>query len=94
MSLSTIGQPATLAQMVLEMSKKKRKMGRPKKAPAKLLNRGRFVRLSKTLDAAVEVHRMELTRQTGFTVQVSEALRDLLEAGAKAKKLIEEGGVP
>ena len=81
-------ETATLADMVKEMSKRKPRMGRPPKRPADRLTPARFVRLSRTLDAAVEVHRKALEQSTGLPVDLSDAMRDLIEKGARAENLL------
>lgn len=80
-------RPVTLADMVDQMAKRKPRMGRPPKRPADRLTPGRFVRLTRRLDAAIEVHRQAMENETGLPVDLSDAMRDLIEKGAHACNL-------
>lgn len=74
----------TLRSMVQKLASEPRRPGRPHKRAAGALSPGRFVRLDRILDAAVEVHRREMEKASGLPIDFSDAMRDLVERGAKA----------
>lgn len=80
--------PDTLASMVQQLAKHGRRRGRPKKRPADVLSPGRFVRLDRTMDAVIEVHRRQLEKETGLPTDLSAAMRDLLARGAAVAGLL------